>query len=186
MNETEMLNSRAEMEMKEYEKKHMAEVKKISAENQSIDVRAEVLEDLKTAMKEKQQMKMDVLRSIKGAIDKYEKENDGKIDYVKILKPLAKQRTDSAAQFRSGNNEIMAINEEFELEVINSYLVKVMPKQMNSEQMQEVAGIFILENSSTIKDIGKIMAYFKSNFDGQYDGKILNEIIKQILNEKGA
>ncbi len=182
----EMLNSRAEMEMQEHEKNHMAEVEKISAEKQSIDVRAEVFEDLKIAMKEKRHLKMDVLRSIKGAIDKYEKENDGKIDYVKILKPLAKQRADSAAQFRSGNNEIMAINEEFELDVINSYLIKVMPKQFTAEELRVAAALFIVENALTIKDIGKIMGHFKSNFDGQYDGKELNEIIKNILNEKRA
>jgi uncharacterized protein YqeY len=154
------------------------------------NLKSQILEDLKIAMKEKNSSKLEAVRACKSAIDKFEKENlanapEGQVmsaaNYAKALKPLVKQREDSIAQFKIAGNQELADKETTELEVINSYLVKVMPKQFSKEEMESVAKKYASENSLGKSDMGKIMSYFKSTFDGQYDGKELSAIAKNIL-----
>jgi len=67
---------------------------------------------------------------------------------------------------------------EYELDIINDYL----PTQMTKDVLRETIGNFITkEDLSTMKDMGKIMGYLKSNFEGEYDGKLASTIIKELL-----
>lgn len=67
---------------------------------------------------------------------------------------------------------------EYELGIINDYL----PTQMTEDVLRETIGDFITkEELSTMKDMGKIMEYLKSNFDGEYDGKLASTITKELL-----
>jgi len=67
---------------------------------------------------------------------------------------------------------------EYELNTINDYL----PTQMTEEVLREKISDFITkEKLSTMKDMGKIMGYLKSNFEGEYDGKLASTIIKELL-----
>jgi uncharacterized protein YqeY len=147
-----------------------------------MDLKSEVLEDLKTAMKEKNTSKLEAIRAVKSAIDKFEKENPGQeVNYAKALKPLVKQREDSIIQFKTAGNIELAEKETAELDVINSYLVKVMPKQLSKEEVETIAKKYAVDNSLGKSDMGKIMSHFKSNYDGQYDGKELSSIAKNVL-----
>lgn len=145
-------------------------------------MKAEILEDLKTAMKEKNTSKLEAVRAVKSAVDKFEKENPGQtINYAKAIKPLVKQREDSIAQFKTAGNQELVDKETAELNVINSYLIKVMPKQLSKEDVETLAKTFVSENSLGKSDMGKIMSHFKANYDGQYDGKELSIIAKNVL-----
>ncbi len=147
-----------------------------------MNLKSEVLEDLKTAMKEKNTSKLEAIRAVKSAIDKFEKENPGQeVNYVKALKPLVKQREDSIVQFKTAGNIELAEKETAELDVINSYLIKVMPKQLSKEEVETIAKKYAVDNSLAKNDMGKIMSYFKANYDGQYDGKELSGIAKNVL-----
>ena len=67
---------------------------------------------------------------------------------------------------------------EYELGIINNYL----PTQMTEDVLRVTIGDFITkEELSTMKDMGKIMGYLKSNFEGEYDGKLASTIIKELL-----
>ena len=67
---------------------------------------------------------------------------------------------------------------EYELGIINNYL----PTQMTEDVLRVTIGDFITkEELSTMKDMGKIMAYLKSNFEGEYDGKLASTITKELL-----
>lgn len=146
------------------------------------NIKEQVLEDLKIAMKEKNTSKLEAVRAIKSSIDKFEKENPGQeVNYAKALKPLVKQREDSKLQFINAGNQELADKEAAELEVINSYLVKVMPKQFSVEEMESMARAYAIENNLDKSGMGKIMSYFKSNYDGQYDGKELSNVAKSVL-----
>lgn len=150
------------------------------------NLKTTVLADMKTAMKEKDAARLEAIRAVKGAIDKFEKENlQGEEmslgNYAKALKPLVKQRTDSIEQFKIAGSDDLAQKEAVELAIINTYLEKVQPKQMDAAEMESVAKQYATDNSLGKSDMGKIMSYFKSNFDGQYDGKILSSIVKTIL-----
>ena len=146
------------------------------------NLKSEVLEDLKSAMKEKNTSKLEAVRATKSAIDKFEKENPGQpINYVKALKPLIKQRVDSIEQFKLAGNTELAGKEELELLVINNYLDKVQPKQMSLDETKEILMKYVAENSFNKNDMGKIMSFFKTNFEGQYDAKELSSMIKDVL-----
>ena len=67
---------------------------------------------------------------------------------------------------------------EYELNIINNYL----PTQMTEDVLRETIGdIITKEELSTMKDMGKIMGYLKSNFEGEYDGKLASIITKELL-----
>ena len=67
---------------------------------------------------------------------------------------------------------------EYELNTINDYL----PTQMTEEVLREKISDFITkEELSTMKDMGKIMGYLKSDFEGAYDGKLASKITKELL-----
>lgn len=146
------------------------------------NLKAEVLDDMKTAMKEKNASKLEAVRSVKAAIDKYEKENPGQaINYPKVLKPLVKQRADSIEQFKVAGSTDLVMKEEAELAIINAYLSRFQSNMMNSVQMEEAAKKFISDNSLGKADMGKVMTFFKTNHEGQYDGKELSNIVKTLL-----
>jgi uncharacterized protein len=147
-----------------------------------INLKEEVLTDLKSAMREKNAQKLEAVRAVKSAIDKFEKENPGQdINYPKALKPLVKQRIDSIEQYTNAGNSELADKEKAELDVINAYLEKVQPKQFSKEELEVTVKQYVTDNSLGKSDMGKIMSYFKSNFDGQYDGKELSLIVKSVL-----
>lgn len=152
-----------------------------------INLKSEILEDLKTSMKEKNTSKLEAVRAVKAAIDKFEKENVipevemSSVNYATALKPLVKQRIDSIEQFKTAGNEELANKEQAELDVINAYLIKVQPKQLSKEEVEIIAKNFASENSLSKSDMGKIMSYFKANYDGQYERKELSVIAKNVL-----
>jgi uncharacterized protein YqeY len=66
-------------------------------------------------------------------------------------------------------------------------LEKYMPKQMNLDDVISLVKILIAENNyNSPKDMGKIMAHFSQNFAGQYDGKLLSEIVKKELSNSNG
>lgn len=155
-----------------------------------INLKSEILEDLKASMKEKNTSKLEAVRAVKAAIDKFEKENVipevemSSVNYATALKPLVKQCIDSIEQFKTAGNEELANKEQAELDVINAYLIKVQPKQLSKEEVEILAKNFASENSLSKSDMGKIMSYFKVNYDGQYEGKELSVIAKNVLQLK--
>lgn len=151
-------------------------------------IKLQIPEDLKSALIEKNTLKVEAIRAVKAAVDKFEKENVesgqemSSLDYVKALKPLVKQREDSIEKFKmvEGNEELIRI-ESAEIEVINSYLVQVAPKKLLKEEMEIIAKKYASDNYLGKSDMGKIMSYFKSTYDGQYDGKELSNVAKSVL-----
>jgi len=149
------------------------------------NLKTEVLEDLKSAMRNKEAGKLEAIRAVKAALDKFEKENPGDVNYAKALKPLVKQRIDSIEQFKKAGSDDLAKKEEVELAIINDYLVKVQPKQMTKDEIEAAVKAFVDGNADIQATgnagMGKVMSYFKTNYDGLYDGKELSSIVKSVL-----
>ena len=67
---------------------------------------------------------------------------------------------------------------EYELDIINEYL----PTQLNEEKLSTIIkGVIENNNISSPKEMGKVMGFLKSEFDGQYDGKLAAKITKELL-----
>lgn len=141
-------------------------------------LKSDVLTDMKTAMIGKEADKLLAIKAVKAAIDKFEKENPGSPEIYKALKPLVKQRIDSVEVFKAAGNTELAAKEELELSIINGYLKRVQPEVLSSEELDNVINVAIAGGAN---DLGKIMKYFKDNFEGLYDGKTLSSTVREKL-----
>ena len=125
-----------------------------------------ISEDLKNAMKQKDSVKLSILRVIKAEIQRNEQSTNGKIeltdaDIVKIVKKIA----EGVKETKSSPDE---------LSILESYL----PSQLSED---EIKMILTTVKNSGAKNVGDYMKFFKTNYDGQYDGKVLSNLVKEIL-----
>lgn len=143
-----------------------------------------IQKDLVAAMKAKDAVRLASLRSIKTAItvaktapNAPETLSDG--DIQKIIQKLVKQRKDSAEQYTAAGRQELADNELAEMAIMEDYL----PKQLTVEDMYAIIGTQknIAGIHGTPFNIGVIMKYFKDNYSGQYDGKTLSTIAKEMI-----
>lgn len=139
-------------------------------------------EDLKFAMKAKNQGALRATRAIKSAILLFKtqgKENEiTENDEVQILQRLAKQRRESIEIYKRQNRADLVQIEMEELEVITSYL----PKQLSAAEIEEKLSEIIHETeANSMADMGKVMPLAMKKFSSQADGKTISEIVKRLL-----
>ena len=142
-------------------------------------------EQLKTAMKAKDEITLRSLRAIKAAI-LVAKTSEGaggvlkSEDETKLLQKLVKQRRDSLDIFRQQNREDLAKKEEEEIEVIEKFL----PKQLSAEELGEVLGKIISElGAMSPSDLGKVMGVASKQLAGKADGKAISTMVKELLSK---
>lgn len=141
-----------------------------------------ITEDLKAAMKAKDDAGKRGIRAIKQAI--LLAKTDGSGDEItpekeiKMLQKLSKQRKESLEIFEKQNREDLAKIEREELAIIERYL----PTQMSEADLTEKLQAIISQvGASSMKDMGKIMGMASKQFAGQADGKMISIIVKKLL-----
>ncbi len=142
-----------------------------------------VMDELKTAMKAKDEAALRTLRAIKSAI-LIEKTSEGASDTiteaqeVKMLQKLAKQRRDSLEIFTTQNREDLAVKEREELAIIEKFL----PEQMSQEDLHTAIKAIIEQvGAKTPADMGKVMGVASKQLAGKIDGKAISDAVKQLL-----
>ena len=146
-------------------------------------LKEELLEDLKSAMKEKNTNKKNAVQMVRTAILQIEKDKGIEVTDEQIIDIIAKEvkkRKDSLADFEKANRQdlIDQINEE--IEVLEGYL----PKQLTDEELEEIVSKIVTEVGATnIKDMGKVMKEAKAQIGARADGKRINEMVKKILDK---
>jgi uncharacterized protein YqeY len=142
-----------------------------------------ISEDIKQAMKNRDQGALRALRAIKSAILLAETAAGASGDLsaeeeLKLLTRQAKQRKDSIEQFKANGREDLAVSEEEELVVIEQYL----PKQMSEAEIRaEVQAIITSVGATGAGDIGKVMGPASKAMAGKADGKLINQIARELL-----
>ena len=142
-----------------------------------------ISEDIKQAMKNRDQGALRALRAIKSAILLAETAAGASGDLsaeeeLKLLTRQAKQRKDSIDQFKANGREDLAVSEEEELVVIEQYL----PKQMSEAEIRaEVQAIITSVGATGAGDIGKVMGPASKAMAGKADGKLINQIARELL-----
>jgi uncharacterized protein len=142
-------------------------------------------EDIKTAMKAKDKVRLETVRSIKKAV--LEKETSVRPDDQKdltaaeeidIVVQLAKQRRDSIEQYKKANRLDLADQEAQELAILSEYL----PQQLSEAEITEaIAAIIIQVGATSAKDMGKVMGPAMQALKGKADGKKVQDIVKAQL-----
>jgi len=138
-------------------------------------------EDLKTALKNSDKLKLAVLRLVKAAIknqqiDKGRELQDEEI--FAIFSTLAKQSRESIEQFSKGGRDDLVRQESQELEILQSY----MPRQLSAEELDVMILQAVRESSAKSEaDIGKVMKQLAPRIKGIADGKWVNNRVRELL-----
>jgi uncharacterized protein len=147
-------------------------------------LRETINEDLKSAMKSGDKLKLETIRSIRALILEFEKSGSGKElvpdEEIKLLTSAAKKRKDSIEQYRNAGREDLASKEEKELQIIQTYL----PKQLSeAEILAETKKIADTINAKTKEDFPKLMPEVMKVLKGKADGKTVRSIVENYLSK---
>lgn len=147
-----------------------------------MSLKEQIMADVKSAMKNKDQGRLDTLRFIHSAIKN--KEIDSRPnelteqDVMAVLKTMAKQRKESIEQYEKGNRQDLAEIEKFQLSIIESYL----PQQMSREQVEAIVSEVITSmNATSMKQMGAVMKEVLAKTGGAADNKTVSEVVKAKL-----
>ena len=137
--------------------------------------------DIKTAMKEKNNALRDALRLLSSAMKQIEVDERKELsdeDVIKIIHKQVKQRNDAMSQYRDAGREDLYEKEASEAAIFEAYL----PKQLSDEELETALRAIIIETGATsIKEIGKVMGAASKTLGALADGKRINECAKKIL-----
>ncbi len=134
------------------------------------------------AMKSKDVIRLESLRSIKSALLLLKTKNRSKIiseiEEIQMLQKLVKQRKESASIYRDQKRTDLAQQEETQSTIISEFL----PKQASKHEIEKIIDKIILETkASSIKDMGKVMSEAKLILAGKAEGKTVSIIVRKKL-----
>ena len=139
-------------------------------------------QDLKTAMKAKDQAALRSVRAIKAQLMLMETDGSGaeitSDKEIKLLQKLVKQRQDSLTIYEEQGREDLAVTEREEIEVISKYL----PEQLSEDELRVILDEVIkATGAESMKDMGKVMGMAGKKIAGRADNKIVAGLIKSML-----
>lgn len=100
-------------------------------------------------------------------------------DVLSLIQKLIKQNKDAIQMFADGGRQDLVEKNEMEISILEEFL----PKQLSNDEIDNIIQQEIEKNGyNSIKDMGKLMGYFKSNYSGQVDMGYVSKQIKEFLN----
>ncbi|MEH0379106.1 GatB/YqeY domain-containing protein [Campylobacter coli] len=147
-----------------------------------MNLKEQILNDIKEAMKQKDDFKRDTLRTLNAAFKQIEVDERIELSDERILKIIAseiKKRKDAIELYSKGGREDLAQKEQKEIALFESYL----PQQLSDEELQAALKEMIANlGVSSLKDQGLVMKEAKAKFGARVDGKRLNVTLRELLN----
>ena len=141
-------------------------------------MRNQILEDLKTAMKNQDKERLSVIRMVKGAIQMSElnkKHELSDAEVVDVISKEIKSRKDSINEFKKGNRNDLILKTQKEIDILQTYL----PKQLSEEELNEVIDkVFDKVKPESSKDMGMVMKELKPLINGKADMGVVSKIVK--------
>lgn len=146
-----------------------------------MSLKARLLEDIKTAMKAREQARLGALRLMSAAIKQREIDERIELDDTQVLAVLEKmcrQRRESIAQYRQAGRQDLVDQEQFELDLIAQYL----PEQLDEAAIAAAVAAAVAETgASGIRDMATVMALLRSRLQGQADMGAVGRLVKERL-----
>ena len=146
-----------------------------------MSLKTQLTEDMKTAMRAKDQVSLSTIRLINAAIKQFEVDERTEADDAKIisiLTKMVKQRKDSAKIYTEAGRQDLADKENAEIKILNRYL----PQMMSAEEIKTVVEAAIAETgASGMADMGKVMGVLKTRLAGKADMGEVNKVLKAAL-----
>ena len=140
-----------------------------------------LMQDMVTAMKEKDKDRLAVIRAVKAGMDKERIDNHREVNedlLIDVVNREIKMRRESITEFEKGNREDLVEKYKSEIDVLSNYL----PEQLSSEEViKEIDKIFEELKPTSMKDMGNVMKEATSILKGKADMKEVSSIIKEKL-----
>ena len=143
--------------------------------------------DLKQAMKARDQRKLSCIRMLKSRLKEREVAQRAKQgpeaklseeEVVDVVGAYAKQRRDSIEAYRQAGREDLASNEEAELAIVTEYL----PQQLGEDELRALVAAAVAEaGASSAKDMGAVMKLVVPRTKGRADGKLVSAMVREAL-----
>jgi uncharacterized protein YqeY len=149
-----------------------------------MSLKEQLTEDMKTAMKAKEEGKqrLSVIRMVRSALRQVEIDGKKELDdngVIDIISKEVKMRKDSIEEFKKGDREDLVAQVEAEIVVLMSYL----PVQLSEDEVRSlVKEAVTTSGASSQKEMGKVMALLMPKVKGRADGKLVNTIVREMLN----
>lgn len=137
--------------------------------------------DMKEAMKQREKVRLATIRMVRAAqkkdeIDRQHKLNDDEL--VQIIIHEVKMRQDSVPEYEKAQRPESVKQLQEEIKVLQSYL----PEQLSEDEIRTLIGDVIQQTGSTgLKDVGKVMKNLMPKVRGRADGKLINQLVKEML-----
>ncbi len=145
------------------------------------DLKAQILDQIKQAMRAKERKRLGVLRLVSAAIK--QREIDERIemtdqDVLAVLEKMVKQRRESLDQYTKAGRDDLASQESYELELLAEFL----PEPLAADELEAlIAQVISDTGASSIQDMGKVMAAVKNAAQGRADMKLVSAAVRDLL-----
>ena len=148
-------------------------------------MRDRIEDDIRQAMRSRDQARLDALRYLKNAIQMVEKTKGESLDDAGVAEVVTKQvndRRESIRMFEQGGRADLVAKESAELAVLEVYL----PPQLSDEELAALVRQVVEEvGAATIRDKGKVMGRLMPQVRGKADGAKVNALVTQLLEAGG-
>ena len=145
----------------------------------SLDER--LVEEMKGAMKSNEKLRLSTIRMIRSTIKNKEIELRKPLDdeeIQKVIQGMVRKAEESIEQFKLGGRTDLVEKESKEMEILKSFL----PQSLTQEEILKIIDQTIEETQSTsLKDLGKVMKSIIPKLQGKADGKLVNQLVKSRL-----
>jgi uncharacterized protein YqeY len=152
----------------------------------AMSLKDRLTEDLKQAMRQRDERRKSTIRMLKAAITNAEIERGGELgddEVLTIIAKQAKQRRESMTEFAKAERQDLVDQEEEELQILLSYL----PAQMSRDEIEVAARQVIAEVEATsLAQMGEVMRRLMSQLKGKADGSLVNQVVREILTSEAT
>lgn len=150
-------------------------------------LREKIPEDLKNALRNKNELELSVLRMLQAAIRNKEIEiKRGKEfltdeEVIEVVAGEVKRRKEAVSEYTKANRQELADKEKAEVDILMGY----MPKQMEEEEIRlETRNVIDEVNALSVKDVGKVMKSIMPRLRGRAEGSLVSRIVREELEKK--
>ena len=144
-------------------------------------LRDQIPEDIKSALRKKKSLELNVLRMLQASIKNKEIDNRSELNddqVIQVVSSEVKKRRDAAEEYTKVNRKDAAETEKQEIAI----LMKYMPEQLSEDEIiSKVLEIIAKSGACGLKDLGMVMKPVISELKGKADGKLINQIVRKEL-----
>jgi uncharacterized protein len=147
-----------------------------------MSIKERLMEDLKTAMREKDTLRKELLQIARAAVLQVEVDTRQTLDDAGVSEVLAreyKKRAETVEELEGSTRTDIIEKNRAEMAIIETYL----PKQLGEAEIESLVRQAIVQSGAqSARDMGQVMKILMPEVKGRADGKLVNQIVKRLLN----